>query len=496
MEDDADSNEEVKGLRAGLVAVKFSKELKQKIRSPWYKALIVKVYERSVWLNFLQNRLLSMWRPAGRLDCVDLRHGFFLTRFSLREDYEATLKMGPWFIGEHFLSIRPWEPDFSPATANVASVAVWIRLNELPIEYYHAEALLQIGKAIGNVLRVDTHTAFESRGRFARLCIQVDVKKPLVMAILIGKREQPVCYEGIHKLCFERGRIGHRKELCLYAIRQPLTLSKEVNQPNGTTKAQACNLHEPVNAKQNVGPSLNMHGSAQEDVPESTYGPWIMVMRKKQGTKQQRGDGTTMNLAHRQPRVGKETRFYMPLGSENLSTGLSRDIKRKLSPQRTIDGLQVAKTVQCLVKEGLKPVNEVNETGPSVLHVKKAHSRPGKEIKAFKPNDRGRPADVAFKPNTPNPLASVKGKKGIARNRAALFIRASADEGDSIVGTPLSLNAQGRNLNDEENGSGRKLSGTHFQFQSPIELKSFVGYQFRGGFGSDQGTCISDHGRG
>ncbi|XP_023876730.1 uncharacterized protein LOC111989173 [Quercus suber] len=188
MGDDADSDEEVEALRKGLVAVKFSKEFKQRMCSPWYKALIVKVYGRSVGFNFLQNRLLSMWRPAGRLDCVDLSHGFFLTRFSLREAYEATLKRGPWFIGEHFLSIRPWEPDFLPTTANVSSVAVWIRLNELPIEYYHVEALLQMGKAIGNVLRGDTHTTSESRGRFARLCVQVDVEKPLVTAILIGKR--------------------------------------------------------------------------------------------------------------------------------------------------------------------------------------------------------------------------------------------------------------------------------------------------------------------
>ena len=170
---------------------------------------------------------------------MDLSHGFFLTRFSLREDYEATLKRGPWFIGEHFLSIRPWEPDFSLTTANVALVAVWIRLNELLIEYYHAEALLQIGKAIGNVLRVDTHTASESKGRFARLCVQVDVEKPLVMAILIGKREQPVCYEGIHKLCFKCGRIGHRKELCPYAICQPSTLSKEVRSEEHTSELQS-----------------------------------------------------------------------------------------------------------------------------------------------------------------------------------------------------------------------------------------------------------------
>ena len=171
MEDDAKSDEEVEALREGLVAMKFSKDLKQRIRSPWSKALIDKVYGRSVGLNFLQNRLLAMWRPTGRLDCVDLGHGFFLTRFSLREDYEIMLTRGSWFIGEHFLSIRPWELDFKPASANVSTVVVWIRLNELPIEYYNAEALLHIGKAIGNVLRVDTHTASESRGRFARLCI-------------------------------------------------------------------------------------------------------------------------------------------------------------------------------------------------------------------------------------------------------------------------------------------------------------------------------------
>ena len=44
-------------------------------------------------------------------------------------------------------------------------------------------------KAIGNVLRVDSHTASEARGRFARLCVQVDDIKLLVTAIKIGKLE-------------------------------------------------------------------------------------------------------------------------------------------------------------------------------------------------------------------------------------------------------------------------------------------------------------------
>ena len=111
----------------------------------------------------------------------------------MREDFETVLKRGLWFINEHFLSIRPWMPNFRPVTANVSSIAIWIRLNKLPIEYYNAKALHQIGKTIGNVLRVDIHTASETRGRFARLCVQVDVNKPLATAILIGKFKQPIC---------------------------------------------------------------------------------------------------------------------------------------------------------------------------------------------------------------------------------------------------------------------------------------------------------------
>nr|POE54626.1 hypothetical protein CFP56_53197 [Quercus suber] len=152
MDDDIESDGEVEMLRQGLLAIKIPRELKQRIRKPWASAFIVKVYGRSVGLNFIQARLLALWKPAGRLDCEDLGHGFFLTRLSLGEDYENVLRKGPWFIGDHFLSIRPWEPDFKPALASVSSIAVWIRLNELPIEYYNAEALQLIVKAIGNVL--------------------------------------------------------------------------------------------------------------------------------------------------------------------------------------------------------------------------------------------------------------------------------------------------------------------------------------------------------
>lgn len=130
-------------------------------------------------------------------------------RFGLVEDFENVIKGGRWFIGGHFLTIKAWEPNFKPASVVCNLVAVWIRLLELPFEYYDPRVLREIGSAIGPVLRVDSNTASEARGRFARICIQVNLDKLLTTSILLEGVVQEVLYEGINTLCFSCGRVGH-----------------------------------------------------------------------------------------------------------------------------------------------------------------------------------------------------------------------------------------------------------------------------------------------
>ena len=89
-------------------------------------------------------------------------------------------------------------------------MAVWIRLPGLPIEFYEPTILKKIGRAIGLVLRIDSYTANGVRGRFARLCVQVNIEQPLINTVKIGKMVQLVQYEGINMLCFTCGRLGHR----------------------------------------------------------------------------------------------------------------------------------------------------------------------------------------------------------------------------------------------------------------------------------------------
>lgn len=130
-EDEESDDEDGEGsgqLREGWITVQLSKETKQRIRGPWSKAIIVKLVGRPVGFFFLRTKLTHLWKSTGIMDCVDLGYGFFLVRFFSKEDLDAMLMRGPWFIGDHFLSIRPWEPFFKPSTVNVSLIAVSIRL--------------------------------------------------------------------------------------------------------------------------------------------------------------------------------------------------------------------------------------------------------------------------------------------------------------------------------------------------------------------------------
>ena len=119
------------------------------------KALIVKIFGRTVSFNYLTFKINALWKPAARMDCMNLGKDFFLIRFSSSEDYDKVLRGGPWFVGEHFLAIRHWEPYFKASEAKLSSVVVWVKLPELPIEFYDGEVLNKIGEAIGLELCID-----------------------------------------------------------------------------------------------------------------------------------------------------------------------------------------------------------------------------------------------------------------------------------------------------------------------------------------------------
>nr|POE81242.1 hypothetical protein CFP56_47465 [Quercus suber] len=104
---EGESDTELEELVDGMVDVHLSKETKARIRAPWTKALIVKVYGRTLGYNYLSFKINTLWKPVARMDCIDLGRDFFLIKFHDESDYDRMLRGGPWFVGEHFLAIKP-----------------------------------------------------------------------------------------------------------------------------------------------------------------------------------------------------------------------------------------------------------------------------------------------------------------------------------------------------------------------------------------------------
>lgn len=96
----------------------------------------------------------------------------------------------------------------------VNQLAVWVRISVLPIEYYDQSVLTFIGNRIRKTIKVDRTTLSRERGKYASLCIQVDLTKPLLAMFAIKDRHFKIEYKGLHLLCLKYGKYGHSAEGC------------------------------------------------------------------------------------------------------------------------------------------------------------------------------------------------------------------------------------------------------------------------------------------
>lgn len=120
-------------------------------------------------------------------------------------------------IGQNFLTIRPWEPKFNALEATCDRTTIWSRLPGLPFEFYDKILLAKIGNSLGTLIKIDAHPNDELRGQYAKLCIQVEVTKPLQARIRLGDHVQNIVYEVVNHICFNCGRLGHLNTVCAFS---------------------------------------------------------------------------------------------------------------------------------------------------------------------------------------------------------------------------------------------------------------------------------------
>ncbi|KAK4728132.1 hypothetical protein R3W88_021120 [Solanum pinnatisectum] len=76
-----------------------------------------------------------------------------------QKSLQRTLQHGHWFINGYFLSVKRWHPNFVAYEAMETYYAIWIRLLELPTEFYDHSILAKVGKKLGKLVKTDVCTS-------------------------------------------------------------------------------------------------------------------------------------------------------------------------------------------------------------------------------------------------------------------------------------------------------------------------------------------------
>ncbi|CAN1800487.1 hypothetical protein LINPERHAP1_LOCUS22551 [Linum perenne] len=116
-----------------------------------------------------------------------MSNSFFLVRFSNEDDYQRAAFECPWKIFDYYITVAWWTPDFNEE-APIRKILTWVRLPKLPIQYFNYKAVERIGNHIGKTIHLDLATEEGARARYARVCVEVDLARPLLGKYIIEDR--------------------------------------------------------------------------------------------------------------------------------------------------------------------------------------------------------------------------------------------------------------------------------------------------------------------
>lgn len=246
-----------------------------KFRVPWDDALIVKLMGKNLGYALMKSKLNSLWKPTCDMDMMDLGHGFYMVKLDDENDRVKAIEGGPWMIFYHCLAVRRWTPESHPEYTKIDKTLVWVRFPGLNLLWYDESFLMAMAAAVGTPVKVDRNTLGVVRGRFARVCVEIELHKPVRGKFWINGLWQKVEYEGLHYICSLCGCYGHLSSDCHLQPASDMRNPEKVAMPGGETGKpnQEAEKIKETNKDKSMVPGI--------DLDENPHGDWMVVARNR-----------------------------------------------------------------------------------------------------------------------------------------------------------------------------------------------------------------------
>ncbi|CAL1355185.1 unnamed protein product [Linum trigynum] len=120
--------------------IRIKKSKHARVRNRWKRDITFRVLGRTFPFAFIDRRVQKMWARTGGSKLA--------------------------ILGIDFDSI--------------SHAMVWVWLPRLPLAYFDEEIRYDIGDRLGRVEKIYYNTANGSRGNYARICVEIDLRKKLI----------------------------------------------------------------------------------------------------------------------------------------------------------------------------------------------------------------------------------------------------------------------------------------------------------------------------
>lgn len=111
-----------------------------------------------------------------------------------------------------------WTKDFIPKVQAQTHARVWVRLMQLPLEYWGKQTIFEIASGLGTPLTIDESTLNKRFGLYARVLIDVDLQEKLFESVIVEREGHALTvmiqYEKVPTFCANCKTIGHSIHSC------------------------------------------------------------------------------------------------------------------------------------------------------------------------------------------------------------------------------------------------------------------------------------------
>ncbi|CAD6265749.1 unnamed protein product [Miscanthus lutarioriparius] len=122
----------------------------------------------------------KIWCPLKGIRCKELGDNFFLFSFLQPSGKRRATTEGPWEFGGDLLIVVDFDEKKRLKDLEFIYTPVWIRVFDLPLGMMNEATGRKIGDKVGKTLEVDAEDDGSAIGRYLRIKVRLDVRKPLL----------------------------------------------------------------------------------------------------------------------------------------------------------------------------------------------------------------------------------------------------------------------------------------------------------------------------